>query len=261
VRACLEKKVFGEAGSRILVEEFLRGEEASVLAFTDGVTVLPMPSAQDHKPIGEGDTGPNTGGMGAYSPAPVVTPQLEKEIYDTILKPTVDGLRARGIPYKGVLYAGLMILKDGRPRVIEFNCRFGDPEAQPLLMRLESDLLDVAEAVVDGRLHEIELKWKPDPAVCVVMASGGYPGSYEKGKEIAGLDLVREDGSAMVFHAGTAEKDGRIVTGGGRVLGVTASAPKLRDAITRAYDMCGRIRFEGAYLRRDIGKKALDKLA
>jgi phosphoribosylamine--glycine ligase len=260
VRDCLEKKVFGEAGSRILVEEFLRGEEASVLAFTDGVTVLPMPSAQDHKPVGESDTGPNTGGMGAYSPAPVVTPRLEKEIHDTILKPTVDGLRARGIPYKGVLYAGLMICGDGRPRVIEFNCRFGDPETQPLLMRLETDLLDVAEAVVEGRLHEIELKWKADPAVCVVMASGGYPGSYEKGKEIVGLDGVEEDGSAMVFHAGTAVKEGRIVTSGGRVLGVTASAPRLRDAITRAYAMCGRIRFEGAYLRRDIGKKALDRL-
>jgi phosphoribosylamine---glycine ligase len=262
VRDCLDKKVFGEAGSHILIEEYLDGdEEASMLAFTDGVTVLPMPSAQDHKRIGEGDTGPNTGGMGAYSPAPVVTAQLEKEILDTILQPAVDGLRKRGTPYKGVLYAGIMICRDGRPRVIEYNCRFGDPETQVLLMRLDTDLLDIAEAVVDSRLHEIALKWKPDPAVCVVMASAGYPGDYEKGKEITGLDAVKEDAATMVFHAGTATRDGRIVTSGGRVLGITTSAPTLQEAIDRAYATCGRIHFDGAYLRRDIAKKALDKTA
>ncbi len=261
VQDCLDSKVFGEAGSRILIEDFMRGEEASMLAFTDGNTVLPMSSAQDHKPIGEGDTGPNTGGMGAYSPAPVVTDALEKEIFETVLKRAVDGLREKGITYKGVLYAGLMICEDGKPRVVEFNCRFGDPEAQPLLMRLDTDLVDIAEAVIEDRLDEIELKWKSDPAVCVVMASGGYPGSYEKGKAIHGLDAVDENESAVVFHAGTAEKDGQVVTSGGRVLGVTASAPKLEDAIAKAYQMCDQISFEGATLRRDIGRKALDRKA
>ncbi|NQU42643.1 phosphoribosylamine--glycine ligase [bacterium] len=259
VRDNLDRAIFGEASQRILIEEFLHGEEASMLAFSDGETVLPMSSAQDHKPIGEGDQGPNTGGMGAYSPAPVVTPSLEKEIFETVLKRAVDGLRARGIPYKGILYAGLMIGPNGEPRVVEFNCRFGDPETQPLLMRLETDLVDVMEAVVEGRLHEIELKWKADPAVCVVMASGGYPGDYEKGKSIEGLDDVAEDDSAVVFHAGTTADGDQIVTSGGRVLGVTASAPKLEDAIARAYEMCGKIRFEGAYLRTDIGRKALDR--
>ncbi|HBF34774.1 TPA: phosphoribosylamine--glycine ligase, partial [Candidatus Sumerlaeota bacterium] len=239
VRESLEQKIFGEAGSKILIEEFLDGEEASILAFTDGVTVLPMPTAQDHKAAYDGDLGPNTGGMGAYSPAPVVTPALEKEIFDTVLKPAVDGMRKRGVPYKGVLYAGLMICKDGRPRVVEFNCRFGDPETQPLLMRLESDLLDIALAVADGNLHTVMPVWKTDPSVCVVLASGGYPGAYEKGKEISGLDDVSEDNNAVVFHAGTTLKDGKVVTSGGRVLGVTVSAPELKDAIARAYEMCG----------------------
>lgn len=260
VRDCLERGVFGEAGSQILIEEFMRGEEASVLAFADGQTVLPMPSAQDHKPVFEGDKGPNTGGMGAYSPAPVVTPALEKEILETVLQPVIDGMQKRGTPYKGVLYAGLMISPDGRPRVVEFNCRFGDPEAQPLLMRLQTDLLEIAEAVAAGTLVDLQLEWKADPAVCVVMASGGYPGQYEKGKEIRGLDKVREDNSAVVFHAGTVEKDGRVVTNGGRVLGVTAMEPDLKGAIHRAYSLCSEIDFEDAYLRHDIGKKALDRL-
>jgi phosphoribosylamine--glycine ligase len=257
VRESLEQKIFGEAGSQILIEEFLDGEEASILAFTDGVTVLPMPTAQDHKAAYDGDQGPNTGGMGAYSPAPVVTPELAKEIFDTVLKPAVDGMRKRGVPYKGVLYAGLMICKDGRPRVVEFNCRFGDPETQPLLMRLDSDLLDIALAVADGNLHEVTPVWKTDPAVCVVLASGGYPGNYEKGKEIHGLDDVAEDNNAVVFHAGTTLKEGKVVTSGGRVLGVTASAPELKDAIARAYEMCEKISFEGMYKRNDIGQKAL----
>ena len=259
VRDCLEKRVFGDAGRRILIEEFLQGEEASMLAFTDGQTVLPMSSAQDHKPVFDGDRGPNTGGMGAYSPAPVVTPELEKEIVETILKRAVDGLRERGIIYKGVLYAGLMIGPDSKPRVVEFTCRFGDPEAQPLLPRLETDLVEIAEAIVEGRLREIELKWKDDAAVCVVMASGGYPGPYEKGKPIAGLGEIPDDGKHIVFHAGTAEKDGRIVTAGGRVLGVTALAPTLEEAIAGAYGMCDAIHFEGAHMRRDIGGKALSR--
>ncbi|HPS01046.1 MAG TPA: phosphoribosylamine--glycine ligase, partial [Candidatus Sumerlaeota bacterium] len=227
-------------------------------AFTDGVTVLPMSSAQDHKPAYDGDKGPNTGGMGAYSPAPVVTPALEKEIFDTVLQRAVDGMRKRGTPYKGVLYAGLMICRDGRPRVVEFNCRFGDPETQPLLMRLKTDLADVTEAIVEGRLHELKLEWDSDPAVCVVLASGGYPGSYEKGKVISGLDQVHQPGT-VVFHAGTAEKEGQVVTSGGRVLGVTSRAPKLADAIRQAYAACETIQFEGVFFRRDIGKKALDR--
>ncbi len=259
VREMLDAKVFGDAGSRILIEEYLDGEEASMLAFTDGTTVVPMSSAQDHKPVGEGDTGLNTGGMGAYSPAPVVTPELEKEIYETVLKRAVDGLRETGMPYKGVLYAGLMICKDGRPRVIEFNCRFGDPETQPLLMRLDADLAEITEAIVEERLDEVAVNWKPDPSVCVVMASGGYPGSYEKDKEIQGLDAIDESESAVVFHAGTKADGDKIVTNGGRVLGVTASAAALPDAIAKAYAMCDKITFEGAYLRKDIGKKALDR--
>jgi phosphoribosylamine--glycine ligase len=260
VRECLDGKVFGEAGSRILVEDFMRGEEASMLAFTDGRTVSLMPSAQDHKPVGKGDTGPNTGGMGAYSPAPVVTPALEDEIRETVLQRAVDALRERGIVYKGVLYAGLMIGEDGRPRVVEFNCRFGDPEAQPLLMRLETDLVDIAEAVLEERLDQLTVRWRRDPAVCVVMASEGYPGSYPKGREIRGLDEVAESESAVVFHAGTALKDERIVTAGGRVLGMTATAPRLEDAIRKAYQLCETVTFEGAFFRRDIGQKALRRV-
>ncbi len=258
VRENLDRAIFGEASREIVIEEFLDGEEASMLAFTDGVTVLPMSSAQDHKPAYEGDKGPNTGGMGAYSPAPVVTPALEKEIFDTVLQRAVDGMRERGTPYKGVLYAGLMICRDGRPRVVEFNCRFGDPETQPLLMRLKTDLADVTEAIVEGRLHELKLEWDADPAVCVVLASGGYPGSYEKGKVISGLEK-NQDPATVVFHAGTAEKEGRVVTSGGRVLGVTSHAPKLADAIRQAYAACETIQFEGVFFRRDIGKKALDR--
>ena len=259
VRDSLDSAVFGEAGRRILIEEYLRGEEASVLAFTDGHTVLPMPSAQDHKAVFDGDKGPNTGGMGAYSPAPVVTPELEREIRETILQRTVDGMRRRGILYKGVLYAGLMIGPSG-PKVIEFNCRFGDPEAQPLLLRLDTDLVDIAEAVIDGRLREIAVGWRAEPAVCVVIASGGYPGAYEKGKPIEGLDQTGENDSAVVFHAGTAQRDGRTVTNGGRVLGVTALGPSLENAIERAYSICRKVRFEGAHYRRDIGRKALNRL-
>jgi phosphoribosylamine--glycine ligase len=260
VRDMIDRRVFGDAGDEVLVEEFLDGEEASMLAFTDGYTVLPLSSAQDHKRVGDGDTGSNTGGMGAYSPAPVVTHDLECEILETILQPTVEGLRERGIVYKGVLYAGLMIGKDGRPRVIEYNCRFGDPETQPLLMRLETDLADVAEAIVEERLCDLRLEWNPGATVCVVMASGGYPGDYEKGKVIAGIDEANKTPGTVVFHAGTAMRDGNLVTNGGRVLGVTALAPTVREAIDRAYAACGKIAFDGAHLRRDIGARALGRM-
>ena len=199
----MKEKVFGTAGNRVVVEDFMSGEEASFLAFTDGRTVLPLPTSQDHKPIFDDDKGPNTGGMGAYSPAPVVTPALEKQIMNKIMIPTVMGMAKEGRPYKGVLYAGLMI-KNGKARVVEFNCRFGDPEAQPLLMRLKTDLVDVVEAVLDGQLHKIKLDIDPRPTVCVVMSSGGYPGSYEKGKVITGLDKAAKQESVVVFHAGTA---------------------------------------------------------
>ena len=214
-------KVFGQAGAQVLVEDKLLGQEASILAFVDGKSIYVLETSQDHKPIGDGDTGPNTGGMGAYSPAPIVTKELMDQIVKEILVPTVDGMNRNDTPYKGILYAGIMITQAG-PRVLEFNVRFGDPETQPILMRLKSDLLDVMVAVCDGRLDEVTMEWDSRPAVCVVMASGGYPGDYEKGKEIRGLDSVGEFDNVMVFHAGTAEKDGRIVSAGGRVLGVTA---------------------------------------
>jgi len=251
-------KAFGDAGTRVVVEEFLIGEEASFLAFTDGKTVLALPSSQDHKAIYDNDQGPNTGGMGAYSPAPVVTPAVEGQVMKEIMIPTVKAMAAEGRPYQGVLYAGLMIDK-GIPRVLEFNCRFGDPEAQPLLMRLKTDLVDVLEAIIYERLHEISLDIDPRPSVCVVMAAGGYPGSYEKGRQIKGLDDVRRSSDIQVFHAGTAMKDGQLVTAGGRVLGVTALGATLKDAIGLAYETVCRISWDGCYFRKDIGQKALAK--
>jgi phosphoribosylamine--glycine ligase len=251
----MKEKVFGDAGSRVVVEEFMTGEEASFLAFTDGKTVLPLPTSQDHKPIFDDDKGPNTGGMGAYSPAPVVTPALEKQIMERIMIPTVEGMAKEGRPYKGVLYAGLMIEK-GRARVVEFNCRFGDPEAQPLLMRLQTDLVDIVEAVLDERLHEVTMKIDPRPTVCVVMASGGYPGSYEKGKVITGLQKAAKQDAVVVFHAGTASKNRKVVTAGGRVLGVTAIGNDLDAAITKAYETVAMIKWPGCFYRTDIGAKA-----
>jgi len=226
-------KIFGAAGEKLIVEDKLLGEEASILAFVDGRNIYVMESSQDHKPIGEGDTGPNTGGMGAYSPAPVVTDALMDQITRQILVPTVDGMNRSGRSYKGVLYAGLMMTAGG-PRVLEYNVRFGDPETQPILMRLKSDLLEVCLAVCKGRLDKITLKWDPRPAVCVVMASGGYPDSYEKGKVITGLKEVGKLKDVVVFHAGTAVKDGDIVTNGGRVLGVTALADTIGKAKEKA---------------------------
>lgn len=250
--------IFGSAGERIVVEDKLLGEEASILAFVDGRNIYVMESSQDHKPVGDGDTGPNTGGMGAYSPAPVVTDELMDRISREILVPIVDGMNRTGSPYKGVLYAGLM-LTSGGPRVLEFNVRFGDPETQPILMRLKSDLLQVLLAVCDGRLDQVDLEWDRRPTVCVVMASAGYPGDYEKGKKITGLDDARKMKDVVVFHAGTKRQDGDVVTNGGRVLGVTAIGDTIADAKKRAYETVALIKFDGAYYRRDIADKAIYK--
>ncbi len=252
----MNDRIFGDAGNVVIVEDKLLGQEVSILAFVDGRNIYVMETSQDHKPIGDGDTGPNTGGMGAYSPAPIVTEQLMSQIVREVLVPTVDGMNRNSTPYRGVLYAGLMMTQAG-PRVLEFNVRFGDPETQPILMRLKSDLLEVMCAVCDGRLDEVTLEWDPRPAVCVVMASGGYPADYEKGKVISGLDAAAEMEDVMVFHAGTAEKDGQIVTAGGRVLGVTAMGATIADAKANAYRAVDMIDFEGAYCRRDIADKAV----
>jgi len=251
-------KIFGEAGARIVVEDKLLGEEASILAFVDGRNIYVMESSQDHKPIGDGDTGPNTGGMGAYSPAPVVTEEMMDQITREILVPVVDGMNRNDTPYKGVLYAGIMITAGG-PRVLEFNVRFGDPEAQPILMRLRSDLLEVCLAVCAGTLEDVTLKWDPRPAVCVVMAAGGYPGDYEKGKKIIGLEAVERLDDVMVFHAGTKSRNGDIVTNGGRVLGVTAMGKGIAEAKAAAYRAVDMIEFDGAYCRRDIADKAIKR--
>lgn len=251
-------KIFGSAGDKIVVEDKLLGEEASILAFVDGRSIYVMESSQDHKPIGDGDTGPNTGGMGAYSPALVVTEALLDRITREILVPAVDGMNRNGTPYKGVLYAGLMITAGG-PRVLEFNVRFGDPETQPILMRLKSDLLETMLAVCDGRLDEVTLEWDPRPAVCVVIASGGYPGEYEKGKIITGIAQAEKLEDVVVFHAGTAAKNADIVTNGGRVLGVTAMGQTIADAKAKAYGAVDKIKFDGAYYRQDIADKAIKK--
>ncbi len=249
-------KAFGSAGDTIIIESCLTGEEASFIAFTDGKTVLPLPTSQDHKAVYEKDQGPNTGGMGAYSPAPVVTDQVADFVMNRVMLPTIKGLEAEGRPYKGMLYAGLMI--DGDTiNVLEFNCRFGDPEAQPLLMRLKSDIVDIFEAAIDGRLDRVEMKIDPRPTVCVVMSSGGYPGPYEIGKVIKGLTKASECKGVEVFHAGTVRKGGRVVTNGGRVLGVTAVGNTLKEAIARAYSAVDEISWTNCYCRRDIGEKAL----
>ena len=254
----MTEKAFGDAGNRVVVEEFLVGEEASFIAFTDGKTILPLPTSQDHKAAYDGDKGPNTGGMGAYSPAPIVTDHIHQITMDQVMLPTIKAMEAEGKPYKGMLYAGLMI-KDNKIKVLEFNCRFGDPEAQPLLMRLQSDLVEIMDAVVDGRLNEIQLEIDPRPTVCVVMAAGGYPGSYDKEKVIKGLDQAGQSDNVEVFHAGTKTKDHQIVTNGGRVLGVTAVDDTLQGAIKSAYEAVKMIDWEDCYYRKDIGAKALPK--
>ncbi len=250
-------KTFGTAGDRVVIEECLRGEEASFMAFSDGRTVVPMASSQDHKRVFDADKGPNTGGMGAYSPAPIVTRQLERTVMDTIMIPTVLAMEKEGRLFKGVLYAGLMIL-NGEAKVLEFNARFGDPETQPIMARLDTDLIEIIEAILDGRLSTLEITWKPESAVCVVMASGGYPGNYAKGREIIGLDKAAGLKDVMVFHSGTVMKNGAVVTDGGRVLGVTGLGASVAAAIDNAYKGAREISFDGVHYRRDIGARALE---
>ena len=256
LEAMMAEKVFGDAGNTVLVEEMLTGPEATVLALCDGKSIYPMEPLQDHKPIGDGDTGANTGGMGAYSPVPIIDARMSGRIEKEILVPIVDAMRRDFGRYEGVLYVGLM-LTSGGPKVIEFNCRFGDPECQPLMMRLTSDLLDAMVAVAEHRLDEVTLEWDSRAAVCVVMSSGGYPGAYEKGFEITGIDAAEALGDVKVFHAGTAVADGRLVTNGGRVLGVTALGDTVADAQKHAYEAVDRIHWQGCYCRRDIAAKAI----
>lgn len=249
---------FGSAGSRVVIEEFLVGEEASFLAFTDGKAIIPLASAQDHKAIFDGDKGPNTGGMGAYSPAPVVTPTIHDFAMAEVMKRTVDGMAAEGRPYRGVLYAGLMI-NGNDVKVLEFNARFGDPECQPLLMRMKSDIVPVLLGVARGDLSGVAVEWQDKAAVCVVMAAGGYPGDYRKGDVILGLEEAAVIDDLYVFHAGTAEKNGAVITSGGRVLGVTGLGATVKEAIDRAYEGVGKISWDGVQFRNDIGAKALTR--
>ncbi len=252
----MDKKVFGDAGETVLVEEMLTGQEATVLAFVDGRNIYPMEPLQDHKPIGEGDTGLNTGGMGAYSPVPIIDNEMMTHIEKEILVPIVDAMRRDFGRYEGVLYAGLIFTPAG-PKVIEFNCRFGDPECQPLMMRLKSDLLKLMVATAEHKLDEVEMEFDTRPAVCVVMSSGGYPGDYKKGLEITGIDEANAVEGVKVFHAGTAMKNGKLVTNGGRVLGVTAIGDSIADAQERAYGAVTKVQWDGAYWRNDIADKAL----
>lgn len=256
VRDMLEAGRFGGAGRRLVIEEFLYGEEASFIALVGGGHILPMASSQDHKARDDGDRGPNTGGMGAYSPAPVVTPEIHARIMREVMEPTVIGLAAEGMDYLGFLYAGIMIAADGTPKVLEYNCRFGDPETQPILMRLRSDLVALALAACEGRLDREEAQWDPRPALGVVMAAGGYPDNYARGEVIRGLDAPEPVG-CKVFHAGTALRDGEVVTNGGRVLCVTALAAGIREAQALAYAQIERIHWRDAYWRHDIGHRAI----
>ncbi len=252
----LVRRAFGEAGARVVIEEFLPGEELSFMAVTDGKTVVPLASSQDHKRVGDGDTGLNTGGMGAYSPAPILTAALEAEVMATIMHPVVAGLAAEGIVYRGVLYAGLMIA-DGRPKTLEFNVRFGDPECQVLMMRLRSDLIDLVEATIAGELAGARLAWDPRPCAGVVLAAENYPGDPAKGDVITGLPGTRGATERVVFHAGTARRGDEIVTNGGRVLTACALGDDLRAAVGHAYEAVGGIRFRGMHYRKDIGQRAL----
>jgi phosphoribosylamine--glycine ligase len=254
----LSGKMLGEAGSRVVLEECLKGDELSFLVFSDGERVAPLVAAQDHKRVGDGDTGPNTGGMGAYSTSELVDTGMRDWLVNHIARPVVAGMKAEGTEFKGVLYCGLMMTARG-PMVLEFNCRFGDPETQPILMRLESDLIGAIEASIEGRVSEGDFKWSQDPSVCVVMASGGYPGTFEMGKRIDGLAEAGAVEGVKVFHAGTSKRDGAYYTAGGRVLGVTARAANLQTAVARAYEVCGKISFEGAHYRKDIAARALKR--
>jgi len=256
-RSMLDEKEFGAAGSRIIVEECLEGEEASILVVTDGENIVPLASSQDHKRVFDGDAGPNTGGMGAYSPAPVVDDELFKQITDTIVIPTIKGLKEEGILYKGVLYVGVMVTSSG-PQVLEFNVRFGDPETQAILPRLKSDLAELLLAAAEGDVSGIELEWDGRECVCVVMASGGYPASYEKGKEISGIAEAEAEG-AIVFHAGTHARNGNVVTSGGRVLGVSGMGQDIKEAIDNTYRAVGKIHFDNMHYRKDIAYRAIER--
>jgi phosphoribosylamine---glycine ligase len=254
----LSGKMLGEAGTRVVVEECLQGEELSFLVVSDGERVAPLVAAQDHKRVGEGDTGPNTGGMGAYSTKNIVDEQMRNWLVQHIARPVVAGMKAEGAEYKGVLYCGLMMTARG-PMVLEFNCRFGDPETQPIVMRMESDLAEALEASIEGRVSEGDFRWSSYASVCVVMASGGYPGTFDVGKKIIGLEEAGKIEGVKVFHAGTTKHDGGYFTAGGRVLGVTARAVDLKSAVERAYDGVSRIKFEGAHYRKDIAARAMKK--
>lgn len=257
VRDMLAGGRFGSAGNRVVIEEFLQGEEVSFIAMVSQDQILPMASSQDHKARDDGDQGPNTGGMGAYSPAPVVTSALHERIMAEVMRPTVAGMASEGLPYSGFLYAGLMIAADGTPKVLEYNCRFGDPETQPILMRLRSDLIELCLAALDGRLGEMQVEWDPRAALGVVMAAGGYPDTYEKGHLILGLEAAAQIADTKVFHAGTALKAGQTITQGGRVLCVTALGETVGTAQIRAYQAVDRIHWQDSYCRRDIGHRAI----
>ena len=258
VKDMLAGNAFGEAGHRVVIEEYLTGEEASFICMVDGKNILPMATSQDHKRVGEGDTGPNTGGMGAYSPAPVVTPEIHARIMKEVIEPTVQGMAAEGNPYTGFLYAGLMITADGTPKVIEYNCRFGDPETQPIMMRLKSDLVELCETALDGKLDQTNADWDERAALGVVLAAGGYPGSYNKGDKITGLEGAN-DADAKIFHAGTAAKDGRIVTAGGRVLCAVGLGNTVSAAKDKAYELANKISWNDMFYRSDIGYRAVER--
>ncbi len=254
----LAGNAFGEAGSRVVIEEFLEGEEASFIVMVDGLSVLPMATSQDHKRMGDGDTGPNTGGMGAYSPAPVVTPEIHQRILDEVIYPTVQGMDAEGYPYTGFLYAGLMIDEQGTPKVIEYNCRFGDPETQPIMMRMESDLVDLCLDAIDENLDNCESFWDPRASIGVVLAAGGYPADYAKGDIISGLPENEAEGE-KIFHAGTSMDNDQVVTNGGRVLCATALGNTVSEAQERAYKLVKQVNWRGAYYRNDIGYRAIER--
>jgi len=256
VKDMLAGNAFGEAGHRVVIEEFLEGEEASFIVMVDGKNILPMVTSQDHKRVGEGDTGPNTGGMGAYSPAPVVTAEVHQRIMKEVIIPTVEGMAAEGNPYTGFLYAGLMISEDGAPKVIEYNCRFGDPETQPIMMRLKSDLVDHCLQALDGKLDSAKADWDERTSIGVVLAAGGYPDDYNKGDVISGLDSA-DNVTTKIFHAGTAEKDGQVVTNGGRVLCVCALGDSVTDAQAKAYEVVNKVSWKDVYFRTDIGHRAI----
>jgi len=258
VKDMLSGNAFGEAGCRLVIEEFLDGEEASFIVIADGDHVLPMATSQDHKRVGEADTGPNTGGMGAYSPAPVVTAEIHDRVMREVIMPTIEGMKAEGNDYTGFLYAGLMIMSDGTPKVIEYNCRFGDPETQPIMLRLNSDLVELCLASLEGQLNSTKADWDPRPSMGVVLAAGGYPGPYSKGDVISGLESADSD-TTKVFHAGTLLDDGNVVTNGGRVLCATALGNNVSEAQQRAYELADKISWNGMFMRRDIGYRAINR--